>query len=41
MQGGPVLKMPCPNSEGQGSVPGQGTRFHMPQLKIPHAATET
>jgi len=26
---------------GLGSIPGQGTRSHMPQLKIPHAATKT
>ena len=26
---------------GPGSISGQGTRFHMPQLKIPNAATKT
>ena len=25
---------------GSGLIPGQGTRSHMPQLKIPQAATE-
>ena len=28
----------APNAEGLGSIPGQGTRSHMPQLKITHAA---
>ena len=27
--------------QGRGLVPGQGTRTHKPQLKIPHAATNT
>ncbi|TEA34982.1 hypothetical protein DBR06_SOUSAS9710054, partial [Sousa chinensis] len=27
-----------PNAGGPGSVPGQGTRSHMLQLKIPHVA---
>ena len=42
--GGPVAKTPCFQSRGPGSIPGQGTRshmlelrVHMPQLKIPHA----
>ena len=26
--------------QGSGLIPGQGTRSHMPQLKIPQAATE-
>ena len=30
-----------PSAGGPGSIPGQGTRSHMPQLKIPHAATKT
>ena len=33
---------PCtPKCRGLGSVPSQGTRSHMLQLKIPHAATKT
>ena len=31
----------APNVVDLGSIPGQGTRCHMPQLKITHAATET
>ena len=34
------LRLRTPNARGPGSIPGQGTRFHMPQLKIPHAATK-
>ena len=35
----PKLALPM---QGVGvSIPGQGTRSHMPQLKIPLAATET
>ena len=32
-----------PNAEGPGSIPGQGTRSHLPQqrLKLPRAATKT
>ena len=30
-----------PSSGGPGLIPGQGTRSHMLQLKIPHAATKT
>ena len=30
------LRLPTPNAGGLGSIPGQGTRLHMPQLKIPH-----
>ena len=40
--GGPVVKTQLlPNAAGWGLFPGQGTRSHMPQLKIPRAATET
>ena len=28
------LSLHCPNAGGLGSIPGQGTRSHMPQLKI-------
>ena len=35
------LRCHAPSAEVQGSIPGQGTKFHKPQLKIPHAATET
>ena len=35
------LRLHSPNAGGPGSIPGQGTRSHMPQLKIPHAATKT
>ena len=36
---GPVAKTPyTPSAGGLGLIPDQGTRFHMPQLKIPHAA---
>lgn len=38
---GPVAKTHASNTEGPGSICGQGTRPHMPQLKVPHAATET
>ena len=34
------LKFHSPNAGGQGSIPGQGTRPHMPQLEIPHAAAK-
>ena len=30
-----------PNTGGPGSIPGQGTRFHMLQLKILNVATKT
>ena len=33
------LRLHVPNSGGLGSIPGQGTRSHMLQLMIPHAAT--
>ena len=43
---GPVAK--TPNAGGPGSIPGQGTRFHvlqlrvhMPELKIPHTANKS
>ena len=28
------LKPCCPSAGGQGSIPGQGTRSHMPQLRV-------
>ena len=31
----------APNAGGLGSIPGQGTRFHMPQLGLLHATVET
>ena len=31
----------APNAGGLGSTPGQETRSHMPQLKIPHAIKKT
>ena len=41
------LRLQASNGRGSGSIPGQGTRFHMPQLrahmsqlKIPRAATK-
>ena len=34
------LRLHTPNVEGQGSIPGQGTRSYMPQLKILHASTK-
>ena len=42
------LRLRSPNAGGQGLIPSQGTRSHMPQLtvcmsqlKIPHTATKT
>ena len=35
------LRLHIPNIGDPGSIPGQGTRSHMLQLKIPHAATKT
>ena len=42
------LRLHAPHAGGLGSIPGQGTRSHMPQLrvhtqqlKIPHTATKT
>ena len=41
------LRLSAPNAGSPGSIPGQGTRshmpqlrVHMPQLKVPHAATK-
>ena len=38
--GGPVAKIPRSRCRGLGSVPGQGTRSHMLQLKDPYYATK-
>ena len=35
------LRLHAPNAGGSGSIPAQGTRYHMLQSKIPHAATKT
>ena len=35
------LRLHAPNARGLGLIPGQGTRFCMPQLKIPHDARKT
>ena len=35
-----LLRLHAPNVGGLGSISGQGTRSHMPQLKILHAATK-
>ena len=35
------LRLWVPNVGGLSSILGQGTRFHLPQLKIPHAETKT
>ena len=35
------LRLCAPNAGGQGSIPGQGTRSHVSQLKILHATVET
>ena len=35
------LRLHTPNAGGRDSIPGQGTRYHMLQLKIFHAATKT
>ena len=35
------LRLMLPNAEGPGSIPGQGTSSHTPQLKIPCAAVKT
>ena len=29
------LRLCAPSAEGLGLIPGQGTRYHMPQLKDP------
>ena len=34
------LRLRAASARGPGSIPGQGTRSHMPQLKILHAATK-
>ncbi|TEA37298.1 hypothetical protein DBR06_SOUSAS6710032, partial [Sousa chinensis] len=34
------LRLLAPNAGGPGLIPGQGTRSHMPQVKILHAATK-
>ena len=38
--GGPLAKTPAPNAGGWGSIPGQGTRSHIPQLKISNTTTK-
>ena len=35
------LRLHAPNVGGLGSIPGQGTRSHTPQLRSPHAAKKT
>ena len=35
------LRLGVPNAGGMGLTPGQGTRSHMPQLRIPQATTKT
>ena len=35
------LRLCAPIAGGRDSMPGQGTRFHIPQLKILHATTKT
>ena len=37
LSGGLVAKTPYPQCSAPGSMPGQGTRSHMPQVKIPLA----
>ena len=39
--GGPLAKMCTSSAGGPGSISGQGTRPHVLQLKIPHAAMKT
>ena len=34
------LKLHAPDAGGPGSIPGQGSRSHLLQLKIPHLATK-
>ena len=34
------LRLCAPNAGGPGSIPGQGTRSHMLQLKVLHATTK-
>ena len=38
--GGPVAETSAPNAGGCGSIPGQGTRSHIPQLEISCATTK-
>ena len=40
LPGGPVAKTPHSQCRRQGSIPGQGNRSHLPQLKIPHATAQ-
>ena len=35
------LRLHAPKAQDPGSIPGHGTRSHMPQLKIPCATTKT
>ena len=35
------LRLHAPDAASPGSIPGEGTRFHMPQLKIPCVVTKT
>ena len=35
------LRLHTPKAGGPGSIPGQGTKFHMPQLSISQATTKT
>ena len=39
--GNPLLRLRASNAGVLGSIPGQGTRSHIPQLKILHASTKT
>ena len=32
--GGPAARTPATNTGGRGSIPGQGTGSHMPQLRV-------
>ena len=34
------LRLHAPNADSLSSIPGQGARPRMPQLRIPHAATK-
>ena len=34
------VRLCTPNAGGPGSIPGRGTRYHVPQLRSRHAATE-
>ena len=35
------LRLHAVSAEGPGSIPGQGTRSCIPQLRVPHAETKT